>query len=348
MFRGIVAGAVLTALCMLLVAPAAVAVDITRTMKVYAPEDDAREFKVVIEGDEDQAWLGVSIQDLDADTREAKEIGSDVSGVFVASVYEGSPAEEAGIESGDVIIRLGSEETGSVDDLIDAIDDRKPGDDVEIEVLRDDMEQILIATLGSKPEEMIIAKGPFVAGLEGLKSLAVLGDMALPWFEIGISGAGRGRLGVYIDDMSEGLAEYFEVPDGKGVLVEDVVEDSPAEKAGIRAGDVIIEVGGMRVVDRASLVEAISEMEADAETPVVIVRKGEEMTLVAIVGESEYEKAIKEYEKAIEKHAKELSKARSEAMMIDDETKEELKEDLEELRDELEELKEELREMKKE
>jgi len=346
MIRRIVAGAVLVATCLLLVASAAVADDRARVLKVYAPQSGETEMKVVIESDEDQAWLGVSIEDLNAKHRQKMGLEGDQMGVLVIGVNEDSPARRAGIEEGDIILSLGSEETSDLDELIDVIDSREPGDEVEISILRDGKRQMLIATLGSKPEELLIKTGPFVAGLEGLKGLAVLGDLALPWFEIGVSSGGRGRLGVYIDDLSNGLADYFEVPDGEGVLVEDIVEDSPAEKAGIKPGDVIVRVGDMAVADRASLVEAISELEADEESPVVVIRKGKEITLVAVVGESEYDKAMKEYEDAIKMRADEISKVRAKALQLDREHQEELKEELEDLKEELEDLKEELREMR--
>jgi len=347
MVKRIVAGAVLVAICLLLVGGTALADNRLRSIRVYAPEADQTEYKVVIESDEDQAWLGVGITTSgDQVKRSDKGDYKLPDGVLITEIYEDSPAERAGLEEGDVIIEFASEKTRNTDNLIDVIDGKKPGDEVEINIIRDGEEQMLIATLASRPEEMLITTGPFTAGLEGLKGLAVLGDLALPWFEIGISGGGRGRLGVYIDDLSEGLAEYFEVPDGRGVLVEDIVDDSPAEKAGIRAGDVIIKVGGMRVSDRGTLVEAISEMEADVETPVVVVRKGEEITLVAIVGENEYERAIREYEKAIEAHAEQLREAKVKSLKMSEQERMNLQEDMEDLREELEDLKEELKELR--
>ncbi|MFH1501938.1 MAG: PDZ domain-containing protein [Candidatus Eisenbacteria bacterium] len=350
MGKRIVAGTVLASMCLLLVAASAAAGEKAHVIRICTPEDAKKEYKVVIEGESDRAWLGVGIQDLDAEKRKAMDLDKGAGGVLVNEVYEESPAEAAGLKDGDVIVGLAGKKTTDVKHLIDVMGHLDPGNEVEVTVLRDGKEQMLIAVLSSRPEEMWVeSSGPFMSGLKGLEGLAMLGDLALPWIEIGLSGGGgRGRLGVYIDDLSSGLAEYFEVPDGKGVLVEDVVDDSPAEKADIRAGDIIIKVGETRVGDRGGLIEAIAEMEADVETPIVVVRKGKELTLSAVVGESEYDKAIKEYEKAIKIHSDELGRARSKAMIIESkEVADDLEEELEELRQELQELKKELRELKK-
>lgn len=349
MVKRVVAGALLASMCLLLLLVGdATAGEKTNVVRICTPDDAKGEIKVVVESDTDRAWLGVGIQDLDSELRDSMGIDKKTSGVFVNEIYDDSPAEAAGLEYGDVVLSIGSGRTDNVKALIGVMNDRKPGDEVDITVLRDGKEQLMMAKLGSRPQETIIEKGPFLSSLEGLRSLAVLGDMALPWLEIGLAGSGgRGRLGIYIDDLSEGLAEYFEVPDGKGVLVKEIVDDSPAEKAGMKAGDIIIKVAGTGVADRASLVEAISDMEPDVETPIVVVRKGKELTLSAVVGESDYDKAMKEYEQQIQAHAEELGQmTRAKALVIDEST-DELRKELAKLREELKEMKKELKEIKK-
>ncbi len=348
MMRRIVAAALLAGMCLAIAAPSAMAGAKTGVVRLCIPADTKQEVKVVVETDDDQAWLGVSISDITDEVRNKFDLGKDVSGVYITEVHEGSPAEAAGLEDGDVILSLASKKISSVKDLVSAIDDRKPGDDIDMTVLRDGSEQLMMAKLGTRPEEYYIDSSSLAKSLEGLKGLAVLGDMALPWLEIGLSGAGgRGRLGVYINDMSDGLAEYFEVPDGEGALVEDVVKGSAADEAGIKAGDVIVRIDGDKVTDRASLVEAIAEMETDAKTPIVLIRKGKEITVTAVVGESEYDKAMKEYELSVRAQAEELSKAaRSKAIIMTGESREQLEKELAELRAELKEMKEELKKLK--
>jgi C-terminal processing protease CtpA/Prc len=158
----------------------------------------------------------------------------------------------------------------------------------------------------------------------------------------------RGRLGVYVDDLTAGLAEYFDVPQGKGVLVESVVEDSPAEKAGIKAGDIIFKIDGERIWDTEDLVRAIADMKTDKETPIVILRKGKEMTVEAVVTESAADRAMKDYEKALKIQIGDGDEGivirGLDEQKMDEETRAELKKELEQLRKELDELKRELKE----
>ena len=74
----------------------------------------------------------------------------------------------------------------------------------------------------------------------------------------------RPMLGVQLHELDGDLAPYFKVGEDEGVLVLKVLEDSPAEKAGIRAGDVIVEVGGRKVEDIDDVFEALSSVEVDS------------------------------------------------------------------------------------
>jgi C-terminal processing protease CtpA/Prc len=344
MVSRIAAGAALAIVCVLLTAASAVAGEKTHTITICTPETEGEEIKVSVEVEE-LAWLCVSIQDLTDKIRAKLGLADDVDGVLVTDVHEDSPAEKAGLADGDVIIAVGGQEAHSVSKLGDLIGSKAPGTEAEIVVLRDGKQKKVVAILGSSPVMVSTSgHGGLLEGLLGLKSLEGITIPGIPWIDIGISKAsGRGRLGVYPDDLSEGLAEYFGVPGGKGALVEDIVDDSPAEKAGIKPGDVIVKIGDDKVSDVGSLVEAIGNMEADVETPIVVFRKGKELSLKATVGESEYEKAMKEYSKAIKIRADELG---SKTIYVRENEAEALEEEVEKLREELEELREELKELR--
>jgi serine protease Do len=288
-----------------------------------------------------QGWLGVSIADITDEVRKKGELSE---GVVVLEVYDDSPAEKAGVRDGDVIVEAAGKATRDVAALVDVIRSTVPGTEVTVRVLRDGTPTTLKATLAERSGAREIVIGDLDFDVEGLEDLEELGIELddLPWLGLGLAGAsGRGKLGVYIDDLSEGLAEYFGVPDGEGALVEDVVEGSPAEKAGIRAGDVIIRVGDERVGDAEELKEAISEMEAGKPTAVAVWRNGKQQTLQATIEEPEYAKARKVYIRSLGDEAK----ARTIYLR---EHEEELKEAVEELKAQVEELKEEIRELEQE
>jgi C-terminal processing protease CtpA/Prc len=100
-------------------------------------------------------------------------------------------------------------------------------------------------------------------------------DDALPGFSM-FSG-GRGRLGVRVENLSADLGSYFGVADGKGVLVLQVFKDTPAEKAGLKAGDVITKAGDRKVEDSDDLVSALRD--ADKKVTLTVMRQKSSRTI---------------------------------------------------------------------
>jgi C-terminal processing protease CtpA/Prc len=97
----------------------------------------------------------------------------------------------------------------------------------------------------------------------------------------------HGRLGLKLKDLDDDLASYFDVKAGEGVLVLEVVEDSPAEEAGVKSGDVVIMIGEEKVSDSEDLVENVYEYEVGDEVALVLVRKGKEKKMQIILEEGD-------------------------------------------------------------
>ncbi|HEV8376102.1 MAG TPA: PDZ domain-containing protein, partial [Candidatus Polarisedimenticolia bacterium] len=95
----------------------------------------------------------------------------------------------------------------------------------------------------------------------------------------------RTYLGVRVQGLTEELRSYFRAPRGRGVLVSRVEEDTPAGKAGLRAGDVIIAVDGKGIADRGDISQALEDKEPGDQVTVKIVRDGSEKTLEVEVAE---------------------------------------------------------------
>ena len=224
------------------------------------------------------AWLGVVTQAVDDDLREGLNLKDD--GVLVNSVADESPAAKAGIRVGDVIVSLNGAPVDSPEALQDAVRAANAGAKVQVEIVRDTKRQTIPVTLGERPDRMswgddrhriVIREAPEARmDMPGLPDLAQLGDMPL---------FGRGRLGVELDDLNPDLGEYFSVPGGKGALVTSVVKDSPAARAGFKAGDVIVKVGDREVEDSESTARAIRSI--DGKVAIGVMRKGQRMTLNA-------------------------------------------------------------------
>ncbi len=95
----------------------------------------------------------------------------------------------------------------------------------------------------------------------------------------------RGYLGIVPDDITPGLAEGFKLPDQNGALVSDVEPDTPAQKAGIKSGDVIIEINGKKINDANSLRLMVSEMAPGTSVTVKLIRNGQEKTVAFALAE---------------------------------------------------------------
>ncbi len=94
-------------------------------------------------------------------------------------------------------------------------------------------------------------------------------------------------LGVHLQDLTEQLRKYFKVKDGNGVLVSEVVEDSPADKGGIKAGDIIIKVDGTSIDGPKSLQKIIRSFKPDDKIKLTLMRNGRKKTISATLGEQE-------------------------------------------------------------
>jgi len=93
----------------------------------------------------------------------------------------------------------------------------------------------------------------------------------------------EGRLGIHTSKPSETLAEQLDLPKGQGLVVEEVVADSAAAKAGIKAHDVLLEIDGKAVSDNPrELRKALAEIKADTAVDVVVLRKGKKETIKGV------------------------------------------------------------------
>ena len=95
----------------------------------------------------------------------------------------------------------------------------------------------------------------------------------------------RGYLGIALKDINEGLAESFGLPDQNGALVDDVNPGTPAQKAGIQPGDVIVEFNGKKVTDRENLSLMVSECLPGTDATMKVIRDGHEKSFTVKLGE---------------------------------------------------------------
>jgi serine protease Do len=229
----------------------------------------------VIELGEGRAWLGVTLSDVTANRARELKLPGDY-GAFVDSVEDNSPAAKAGLMKGDVILDFDGERVRSVAELRRLVHETPAGRTVNAQVFRAGQTRTLKVTPEARKDHFSWFQGP--------------GPVHIPEIHIPSTGMenfnfvfrGGPTLGISGDDISGQLAQYFGVKQGKGVLVREVVAGSAAEKAGLKAGDVIVSVDGKEVDSTSELRRALPrDFEGTKKVTLTIVRDRREQTLTA-------------------------------------------------------------------
>jgi serine protease Do len=198
--------------------------------------DQLREHGRVIRG-----YLGVQVQALDRDQREAYDLGARTRGAIVSSVNDGGPADVAGVEEGDIVIGLDGDRLEGQQDFLQRIANHGPGDAVDLEIVRPaagngEMNRTITVTLSERPDEAEILAERFGFTANGPNAEEPREEED-PFASESDSAE---ALGLRVMALSPELRRQLDVPaEIDGVVVTDVAEASPAARAGIEPGDVI-------------------------------------------------------------------------------------------------------------
>jgi membrane-associated protease RseP (regulator of RpoE activity) len=215
----------------------------------------------------DEGYLGVYVTDLTPE--KAKELRTPGEyGVLVIEVAEGSPAARAGIKENDVIIEFHGVRVEGEVQFGRLVRETPPGRTISLKLVREGKTQEVKVTLGSRPP---IAIGPDFRF-----------DLRIPEIRIPpviVQLGGYSPLGVRVQDLTEQLGEYFGVPEGGGVLITSVRSGSPAERAGLHAGDVIIAVDDRNVRTVRDFTRALAGKEGDVSLTIVRNKEKQKVTV---------------------------------------------------------------------
>jgi serine protease Do len=231
--------------------------------------------------------IGVAVRDVDqADVTREKLAG--LAGAVVEEVRSATPAAKAGLKSGDVIVSFDGERVRSARQLERLVAETPAGRSVRVAVQRGGSKVDLDVT----PEAPANAfHGPFSfepeGGLTQTFPKVERFRRGVPAMEFNFDGPekfhgwnlmpGQGRLGVQVQELSDQLASYFGVK--SGVLVADVDEGSAADKAGVKAGDIITAVNGQDVSDPMELRREVGKTDEGRATDLSVVRDKKTLTL---------------------------------------------------------------------
>ncbi|WP_457809476.1 DegQ family serine endoprotease [Kushneria sp. EE4] len=193
----------------------------------------------------DRGWLGVVIQPVSEDL--ADSFGLDrARGALIAEVAPDSPAEKSGLRSGDIILRAGDSDIDTSDALPRLIGRVSPDDSIDLHVQRDGREQTIKVTVGQWPD-----------------SDSDTGE---------VSRADSDSIGLAVSGLSAEQRQQLGIE--AGVLVQQVAQDSPAARAGLQPGDVVVELAGQPMDSVATLRKLVGQLDDKKAVPMRINRDG--------------------------------------------------------------------------
>jgi predicted metalloprotease with PDZ domain len=203
-----------------------------------------------------KGWLGVSVQELTPSLRDAMKVGNR-PGLLITHVVENSPADDANLKEEDVILEFDRKAVEKADEFVRLVRNTPPDKKVKIKLIR-----------AGETREVEVIIGERKTRRSGYGYTFGRGD------DRNFILFGRPRLGVQVQKLNKDLATYFKVAENSGVLVLEVHEETPAEKAGLKAGDVITKIGDEKVTGPDDLIEALQDYEESDVVTIEYVRQG--------------------------------------------------------------------------
>jgi len=198
-----------------------------------------------------RGYIGVEAQQVSDTMAKAMHLSAN-SGALIAGVQSDTPASHAGLQPGDVITAVNDQTVNNPRDLAVDIAAVQPGDEAKLQVLHNGDSKTVTVKVGQLPNEQLASNDTTAKSQE--------------------------RIGVALAPLSPELRGQLDVPDGtRGVVVRNVEPGSPADQAGVEAGDVIVGVGDKQVTSPSEAANAIRGATKDHAVALRIIRNGEPM-----------------------------------------------------------------------
>jgi serine protease Do len=191
-----------------------------------------------------RGWLGVSIQRVTPEIAQALGLEKN-QGALVSSVVEGSPAAQAGVQAGDVIVEFAGERIDDSSKLPAIVARIEVGKTVNLTVVRDKKRMPLSVKIAELKEEEVVASAPQ-----------------------------SGNLGMTVQNMTPELAKTLGLNRPEGVVITSVEPQSAAAEAGLQRGDVILEVDRKKIGNAAELRKTLDQAKPGANLLFLIQRGG--------------------------------------------------------------------------
>jgi len=228
---------------------------------------------------EGNGWLGIEIAEISADRAKELKLGA-VRGVEVVQVETDSPAAKAGLKEHDVITTYDSQTVEGRVQFRRLVRETPPGRSVSLVVSRDGSAQSLSVVIGDRGDEIENNVRVFRHPEHPAPpSSFVMPDFDFQFVAPEVMDTRTPLLGISAEDLNGQLGAYFGAPNGEGILVRDVKRGTPAEKAGLKAGDVITKVDDKPVKSLRDLRTELREKGEQKTVSLSVLRKGSAMTM---------------------------------------------------------------------
>jgi C-terminal processing protease CtpA/Prc len=246
------------------------------------PETEMRgegKAKVFVFPGENASYLGIDSTDITADRVGPLKLKEE-RGVEVIMVDQDAPAGKAGLKEHDVILDFNGTRVEGVEHLRRLIHEIPPGRTVTLGISRDGQPMTLKAQLADRAKAVQMAR-PAVRPNIVIPPIE-MPDM--PDINVNMAVIGYSRAGLVVENLTPQLGEFFGVRNGQGVLVRSVEKGTPAETAGLKAGDVIVRVEKDRIDDRGDWKLALRSYAGSKVTLGVIRDKREQNVTITLPG----------------------------------------------------------------
>jgi len=206
-------------------------------------------------GEVRRGWLGVQHTELTPQVAEQYGIDPAQTGTLVVRVFPGDPADQAGLEVGDVVIRVGDVDVNESDDLNREVGLLAEGTSVDIVVVREGESLTLTVILGERPSEEELA--------------TYEGSQPENDEDVAVSG-----FGMAVGPITSIVARHLGLNSTEGVVIMDVTAGGRADRAGLVEGDIIVEIDHQPIGSVEEWNSFVSELDEDAKVVLTILRDG--------------------------------------------------------------------------
>ncbi len=228
------------------------------------------------------SYLGVDVTEIGAERANALKL-SEERGVELTRVADDSPASKAGLKAGDAVLEFNGQRIEGTEQFVRLVRETPVGRTVKLLISRGGSTQTINATIGKRPEMKWVHEDLERKQEQLRKEMEHLGQMRImiPDTPRTYFSWRTPALGIEGESLDGQLADYFGVQ--SGVLVRSVLKETPAAKAGLKAGDVILKVDDTKVTTPREISSAMRSLNAKKTFPLTVRRNHKEMSLSVTV-----------------------------------------------------------------